>query len=95
MNEDVVLVQPTADASDAQIHMRNNFATMGKNLADCAAQGMKESDVNTQVFRPKRFGQLSKNYHGTMHNALFNSMPTVDVHRIDYSDDGRKITVPK
>lgn len=55
---------------------------------------MNDKGVLDKVFRPRRLGQLSKDYAGQKVNTVAkNAKP--DYKRIDYTEDGRKMKLPE
>ncbi len=48
----VVLIKPTVDASDKEMHLRNNFNHQSKNVSEFVQQAYKDSDKAKNVFKP-------------------------------------------
>ena len=69
-DENVILIKPTADASDKEIHARNQFGHTSKHLLAFIQQSYKRSDFDRGVFKPKRLGELSKDNTGGHRNVL-------------------------
>ena len=69
LSENVVLIKPQIDASDKEIHMRNQFGHTSKNLLAFIQQSYKRSDFDRQVFKPRRLGELTKNNQGEAQNV--------------------------
>ena len=59
-----VLIKPSVDASDGELHMRNNFNHIASNMEAFIQAAYKDSDFVKQVFRPRNFGLMSKNNFG-------------------------------
>ncbi len=63
-----VLIKPTVDASDGELHVRNNFNHIASNMEAFIEAAYKDSDFVRQVFRPRNLGLMSKNNFGmTVH----------------------------
>ncbi len=61
--DNVVLIHPTVDASDKELYQRNGYKTASKNMVDFIKNG-DQGVFTKNVFRPKRFGELTKDITG-------------------------------
>lgn len=90
--DSTVLIKPGIDASDKEMHYRNQFAHISTNMTNFMEAAFRDSDVLKTVFKPKRLGQLTKDNVGVHLNTL-DTENQKDFRRIDYTDKGRRIQI--
>jgi hypothetical protein len=85
-SENAILIKPTVDASNTQLHYANNFRFAAKNF-DKFMSSNDPSDAD--VFRPSQLGKLSKNVNGIKVNIKNANAIEPDFTRNMYGDCGR------
>ena len=58
------LINPNVDCSDKELHHKNGYKSAGKNLHSFIKNGDQAVFVR-DVFRPARFGNLTKDSYGS------------------------------
>lgn len=70
-DDQCLLINPNVDASDKEVFIKNGCKTAGKNLV-CFLQNGDQADFLQGVYRPSRFGELTKDNLGTVHSMGVN-----------------------
>jgi hypothetical protein len=58
------LIKPKVDASDGEMHWKNNYAHVATNFQDIIDVGVKDIEGGINCFRPLKLGEYSKKNQG-------------------------------
>mgnify|MGYP006098883223 CR=1 FL=1 len=81
-DDQCVIINPNVDASDKEVFIKNGCKTAGKNLV-CFLQNGDQADFLQGVYRPSRFGELTKDNLGVVHQL------GSDAHEPKFKENGQ------
>ena len=81
-------MNPSIDASDKEIFSKNGFKSAGKNLVSFLKNGDQAGFLGA-VYRPKNFGELTKDNQGQTHTITSNLAD----HHPKFKVNGKKLGV--
>lgn len=85
-SENVLLIKPSVDASNNQLHYKNEFRFAGKNFDKFLNQG---ETIDNQGFKPSNLGKHSKHVRSVKVNIKDGNVIEPDFKRNIYGDCGK------
>jgi len=90
-SENVILIKPTVDASNKQLHYKNDFRYAGKNFEQYLSQN---DNYDLKGFRPSHLGKHSKSVKSIKLNIKDVNVIEPDFKRNMYGECGRLEDLP-